>query len=1402
MTTALGKALAVVLAILIACAPQVSYAQGLFLPEPGTMVERAPAFVPVIFKGLTVHADNPLLFDFIVDTGNTGFKSGPDNAAIRQESDKLIKYFLSSLTLPEKDQWVNLSPYEKDRILPEDLGKTALGRDMLAQDYLLKQVTASLMYPQKDFGREFWARVYARAQKEFGTTDIPVDTFNKVWVVADKANVYVKNNTAFIVGSHLKVMLESDYLAQEKAVGARFIEPGRLAPTEGLMNQTPTNELSKQVIRDVVIPELEKEVNASQNFASLRQIFHSMILATWYKKNLKEALLTQVYANQKKTSGVEGAWVADKKADVDPQAIWEKYAQAYQKGVFNLIKEEPDPVSGDMIPRKYFSGGMTDLARADVVGKEGIDASQAVPVGDSLQVRVAMEKDSAQEQSPSSEEGKVKLGKGVYPLSEVQSVVSVIKRGRARPKANKREKTIVIPLSGQELNTRILQAMADEFWQLKKKDTPQERDDHKQLSKVNLGIGSFLHLSVDPEGLKIALSQEPTGNVLRDLNSGVDFIVNWVDGLAKGRDSAQAFDEAEPTDVFRQNIPLVEDLVPRQNPRAPAAKTVKVWDARGSWRVSLVEKSSPQGYRLVALSDSKKSVTRVILQKLYPGGHKATIIGQMTIEDPESAIFFSSWENVLTLLRTTPLPRAALAYRGNRAAGEARASDIEKFQIPQSNQLTLDYSKSTKLDDKRMLLERRMFFKENGYRLVVSWNPKTLNTTVRLKQWQKEKRWEKLLTQRTLPDPQRALINGSWQEMLLALQKPADAADQAMLGDWESGVLVKKAFAKDIRQGDAVFDWLVRAGYLKEMAPGQGRLTGDMADLETDLRQEYPAATDRILSALRNIQSQPRGAVRGFGWSKLLSVEELRAGKAGAKTISDNLEQKTAVDFLGNSQNFGVHLDHRARIHDTGTGNEVYNIFVYPMTRGDNASFYIGSVTLELRQGHLVKIADLKISSNFSLYLPWVEGFVREKLTALQGASLIRGTDEQEFSSADDAQSSDNAASQENNVFLTAMALDWAGVYPQQLLQMFGWAKTLSAEEQQAQKDVLDRLHFNEVWTERMMRSSNAYDVSLTPNPKMTMAVKNPDAQIAYQIHVTPQDQELKKILDRKAVVMLSFKDGKLADFGKVVFMNDELGQVVSQDAELYAWLPGFIEQKLNDLKGRSFFNKGERTLTILREDAASDSAQNVGPYKSGTGAIRQPSWTKKLSQEEKLALATRVSALMQTGRLVSSIRNAYAADSFDVFLKVRQDTLQATNNGQVLYQIFVKPNQGFSYNYYQGTVALVFKDGRLDSWTPIELHRESPLWPWLQPFIQNELEKSRGSLFVHLEEAALVADSAQVNGGIDMNANNLDMTETGAAPEMAFDPLLIEQFRAGDFTGIRPVILGITPIPSMILSE
>ena len=107
------------------------YAQELRLPAPGVRVSLSPEYNPLILKGIKVHPDNPFRFDFILDKGDSL------NSPLQTEATKLIKYFLASLTIPEKDLWVNLSPYEKGRIIPQSFGLTEMGRDLLAEDYMI-----------------------------------------------------------------------------------------------------------------------------------------------------------------------------------------------------------------------------------------------------------------------------------------------------------------------------------------------------------------------------------------------------------------------------------------------------------------------------------------------------------------------------------------------------------------------------------------------------------------------------------------------------------------------------------------------------------------------------------------------------------------------------------------------------------------------------------------------------------------------------------------------------------------------------------------------------------------------------------------------------------------------------------------------------------------------------------------------------------------------------------------------------------------------------------------------------------------------------------------------------------------------------------------------------------------
>ena len=105
----------------IACSAEV---EGFRLPTPGQMVALSPAYSPAVLKGIKLDPKNPFRFHFFVDTGDDvslreknssviarspafgGTTKQSQQEQLKQESAKLIKYFLASLTIPEKDLWV------------------------------------------------------------------------------------------------------------------------------------------------------------------------------------------------------------------------------------------------------------------------------------------------------------------------------------------------------------------------------------------------------------------------------------------------------------------------------------------------------------------------------------------------------------------------------------------------------------------------------------------------------------------------------------------------------------------------------------------------------------------------------------------------------------------------------------------------------------------------------------------------------------------------------------------------------------------------------------------------------------------------------------------------------------------------------------------------------------------------------------------------------------------------------------------------------------------------------------------------------------------------------------------------------------------------------------------------
>jgi organic radical activating enzyme len=297
--------------------PYRAAAQPLSDAMPAILAASATGVVGLPYlKGIRLYKDNPFVFDFMISENNGRLS----DTAFKQEADKLIKYFLASVTVPENDLWVNLSPYDPNRIAPMEFSQSVMGGDLLAQDYILKQLSASLTNPDTELGKQYWQMVNGN------------NSLNKVWIVPAKATVYEGDNSVVIGETRLKVMCDDSRMQN-------------------------------------ILPVIEKQINEGKEFEVLRQIYSAVILSTWYKNKLRQSIeqniLKDVYLDKKKVQGVNL---------LDPNAkdkIYQQYLKAFKDGAYNIVRLER--ISNKIIRRTYFSGGAVFSGTAEVIDARAQD---------------------------------------------------------------------------------------------------------------------------------------------------------------------------------------------------------------------------------------------------------------------------------------------------------------------------------------------------------------------------------------------------------------------------------------------------------------------------------------------------------------------------------------------------------------------------------------------------------------------------------------------------------------------------------------------------------------------------------------------------------------------------------------------------------------------------------------------------------------------------------------------------------------------------------------------------------------------------------------------------------------------------------------------------------------------
>jgi alpha/beta superfamily hydrolase len=300
--------------------------------------------------------------DGSVDAVFCAHRAGPESAIDPVEADWLTwNSFCTWLALPNNTFWVNLNPTEPDQVVNPELGRTDAGRIMLEADLRLKRDLAHLTHPHdSELGRQFWDRLYEHILAEQGRPAfgqrIAVPVSYRVWIVPGRVSVRSSPTDVFVEEALLGVQLESDYLKLGKIAGARVVS-----------DRSGIQAFGEQLLRSSILPVLTEMVNTAPQYRELRQIFHSRVVAEWYKTRHEPAAPAFSRALD---AGDTRAWRSQQQWT--PSDVFRRYVESLSKGEYSFTEESETVQDNAIIKtlRSYFTGGV-DFTKVVLTGAGG-----------------------------------------------------------------------------------------------------------------------------------------------------------------------------------------------------------------------------------------------------------------------------------------------------------------------------------------------------------------------------------------------------------------------------------------------------------------------------------------------------------------------------------------------------------------------------------------------------------------------------------------------------------------------------------------------------------------------------------------------------------------------------------------------------------------------------------------------------------------------------------------------------------------------------------------------------------------------------------------------------------------------------------------------------------------------
>jgi hypothetical protein len=343
--------------------------------------------------------------------------------------------FMTGLAIPSDKFWVNLNPWEPDRIIEEELSQSEVGRIMLEADLQMKKDFSNYINPcNNEMSNDLWNNLdnkreilVQRCMSKYpgeiqNKNNVNFRPATRLWITPDKIFTYSNDSQIYIINATLTIQSEADANHSSFVIynqNVRTLSKGCLEELN--KSSKEYGEYFKERVDHTVLPSVIADVNYGDKYENLREIYVALALAQWYKLNINPSndVFQNIYSSDFTAPKALNPW--------SPYKIWDDYVYSFENGEFKcLVNTTAETSNGTIIRSRLYSYGGVEFnsIKNNIINIKGMppvvedQIERAVTQGfiddgDSVLFAISLHMDRTQDISTSSS------GLGLIPSTNV-----------------------------------------------------------------------------------------------------------------------------------------------------------------------------------------------------------------------------------------------------------------------------------------------------------------------------------------------------------------------------------------------------------------------------------------------------------------------------------------------------------------------------------------------------------------------------------------------------------------------------------------------------------------------------------------------------------------------------------------------------------------------------------------------------------------------------------------------------------------------------------------------------------------------------------------------------------------------------------------------------------------------